>query len=76
MSLQHVTDFVPQAEHVLAVGDAWDNLTNEARAAILMLTGFAWVGASGRWVEIPAAARVGIAHGFYFFREFLNRVLP
>ena len=74
--MKHVSEFVPKAEHVIAVGDAWDRMTKEARAAILMLTGYAWVGASGRWIEIPASARLGIVHGFYFFRDFINQVLP
>lgn len=68
--------FVPLAENVLIVGDAWDELTHDARAAILMLTGNAWIGASCPWKEIPAQTRIRVAHGVYFFRDFLNRVLP
>lgn len=72
-----VTDqFVPLAENLLAVGDAWDEMTREARAAIQMLTGNAWVGASCPWSEIPVNTRLSIAHGVYFFRDFLNAVLP
>jgi hypothetical protein len=74
--LKPIAEFLPTPAQVLAVGDAWDKITPEARAAILMLTGFAWVGSSGRWIEIPASARLGIAHGFYFFRDFINQVLP
>ncbi len=72
-----VTDqFIPDAERLLIVGDAWDELTRDARAAVLMLTGNAWIGASCRWKEIPPQTRIRVAHGVYFFRDFLNRVLP
>lgn len=74
--MNQISDFIPSPAQVLAVGDAWDNITKEARAAILMLTGNAWVGASGRWIDIPAQARLQIVHGFYFFRDFINQVLP
>lgn len=74
--MKPIADFIPSPAQVIAVGDAWDNITQEARAAILQLTGNAWVGASGRWIEIPAQARLGIVHGFYFFRDFINQVLP
>lgn len=74
--MTHIGEFIPTPAQVLAVADAWDNITREARAAILMLSGCAWVGASGRWADIPAQARLSVVHGFYFFREFMNRVLP
>jgi len=76
MSLQHITEFIPTGSNLLRVGDVWDDLSKEARAAILMLTGAAWVGASGRWIEIPAQARIEIAHGVYLFKDLINRVLP
>ena len=74
--LKHVTEFVPTPANLLRVGDVWDDLAKEARAAILMLSGKAWVGASGRWVEIPAQARIEVAHSIYLFRDLINRVLP
>jgi len=74
--MKPIGEYLPTPHQLLEVGDAWDEMHPHARAAILMMTGFAWVGASGRWIEIPAQARLGITHGFFFFRDFLNRVLP
>lgn len=71
-----ITEFISSAENLLAVGDAWDEMHPEARSAILMLTGNAWVGSSGRWSEIPAKTRIEVAHQVYFFRDFLQAVLP
>ena len=74
--MKHVTEFMPTSANLLRVGDVWDEMAPQARSAILMLTGAAWVGASGRWIEIPAQARIEIAHGVYLFRDFLNGLLP
>lgn len=74
--MKHITEFGPTTANLLRVGDVWDEMANEARAAILMLCGQSWVGSSRKWKDLPAQARVQIAHGVYFFRDFINQVLP
>jgi len=74
--MKRVTEFIPTSANLLRVGDVWDQMAPEARAAILMLTGAAWVGPSGRWINIPAQVRIEIAHGVYLFKDFLNGLLP
>jgi hypothetical protein len=73
--MKHITEFIATPANLLRVGDVWDELAIEARAAILTLCGKAWIGSSP-WKEIPSQFRVEIAHQVYFFRDFINRVLP
>ena len=71
-------EFSVKAEHVVAVGDAWDGMTKEARYAILTI-GCQPIGAIGpscRWIEIPSAMRIELVHRTYLFRDFINEVLP
>lgn len=74
--MKPIAEFIPTAANVLRVGDVWDEMAPEARTAILVLTGQGWLGPSLRWIEIPAASRLEIAHRVYLFRDFLNGLLP
>lgn len=75
-NMTHISEFLPKPENLLALGDIWDRINPQARAAILQVAGNSWVGASGKWTDIPASARLEVAHRVYFFRDFLNAVLP
>lgn len=71
-------NFAVKTEHVMAVGDAWDSMTKEARYAILTIgcQPLGAIGPSCRWIEIPAAMRIELVHRAYLFRDFINEVLP
>lgn len=72
-----IAEFIPTPAQVLAVGDAWDKMTKEARYILLALGGqLGAIGPSIRWLEIPATFRLELVHRVYLFRDFINKALP
>lgn len=72
-----IAEFIPKPAQVLAVGDAWDSMTKEARYILLTLGGqLGAIGPSIPWSDIPATFRLELVHRVYLFRDLLNRVLP
>lgn len=75
--MKPLAEFLPSPAQVLAVGDAWDGMTNEARYILLTLGGqLGVIGPSIRWRDIPATFRLELVHRVYLFRDLLNKVLP
>jgi hypothetical protein len=75
--MKPIAEFLPRPDQVLAVGDAWDGMTREARYILLTLGGqMGVIGPSIPWAEIPAAFRLELVHRVYLFRDLLNKVLP
>lgn len=75
--MKPIAEFLPTPAQVLAVGDAWDSMTKEARYILLTLGGqLGAIGPSIKWLEIPATFRLELVHRVYLFRDLLNRVLP
>lgn len=72
-----IADFLPTPAQVIAVGDAWDDMTKEARYILLTLGGqLGAIGPSILWGDIPATFRLELVHRVYLFRDFINKVLP
>lgn len=72
-----IADFLPTPAQVIAVGDAWDDMTKEARYILLTLGGqLGVIGPSILWGDIPATFRLELVHRVYLFRDFINKVLP
>lgn len=75
--MKHIAELLPTPAQVLAVGDAWDQMTKEARYILLTLGGqLGAIGPSIRWQEIPATFRLELVHRVYLFRDFINKALP
>lgn len=75
--MKPIAEFIPTPAQVLAVGDAWDQMTKEARYILLTLGGqLGAIGPSIRWLEIPATFRLELVHRVYLFRDFINKALP
>ena len=75
--MKPIAEFIPNPAQVLAVGDAWDKMTREARYILLTLGGqLGAIGPSIPWADIPATFRLELVHRVYLFRDFINKVLP
>lgn len=75
--MKPIAEFIPTPAQVLAVGDAWDQMTKEARYVLLTLGGqLGAIGPSIRWLEIPATFRLELVHRCYLFRDFITKALP
>lgn len=72
-----IAEFIPTPAQVLATGDAWQQMSKEARYILLTLGGqMGAIGPSIEWIEIPATFRIELVHRVYLFRDLLNRMLP
>lgn len=75
--MKPVAEFLPTPAQLLAVGDAWDRMTNEGRYALVVFGGKQGALSSyDKWADIPAQWRMELAHRLYLARDFFNRVLP
>lgn len=72
-----IAEFIPNPAQVLAVGDAWDKMTREARYILLTLGGqLGAIGPSIPWADIPATFRLELVHRVYLFKDFIIKALP